>query len=161
MAQLGDRDLPIGPPAIPLRLTATFSGTTTYRGNNFGSGGCSQTGGAADYRNNTKGVFLPNGPASLTIRVLAANINSDGVPNYGDTTDQDFAIVCYNCSTDCEPNRIPDHYESPRACCRPDPYNDCIVTTQQCCAAVGGLFKATQLTCARTLCPMYGPSLEP
>jgi len=30
--------------------------------------------------------------------VQAANINSDGVPNFNDETDQDFALVCYNCA---------------------------------------------------------------
>lgn len=73
----------------------------TYRGNNFGSNGYSVTGGSADTRNNTEGVFLaPNTVQSATIRVLAANINSDGVPNHGDGTDQDFAVACYNCAVE-------------------------------------------------------------
>ena len=74
------------------------SGPDTYRGNNFGANGWSVTGGAADWRNNTEGVFLgPAAPASVTVRVVAADINSDGIPSEGDATDQDFAIVCYNC----------------------------------------------------------------
>src|SRR5690606_1842169 len=73
----------------------------TFRGNNFGSNGYSVTGCSADIRNNTEGVFLaPNTVQSATIRVLAANINSDGVPNYGDSTDQDFALACYNCAVE-------------------------------------------------------------
>jgi hypothetical protein len=35
---------------------------------------------------------------TATITVRAANISSDGIPNTGDTTDQDFALVCYNCA---------------------------------------------------------------
>ena len=35
----------------------------------------------------------------VTIRVQASNISGDGVPLHGDNTDQDFALVCYNCST--------------------------------------------------------------
>jgi hypothetical protein len=38
-----------------------------------------------------------------------------------------------------------------RACCRPDPYNDCIVTTQQCCVAGGGIFNATDLSAVPTV----------
>jgi hypothetical protein len=74
------------------------AGGQTYRGNAFGADGWSLAGGGADYRNNTEGVFLPAGGASLfTVRVVASNIPSDGIPNYGDITDQDFALVCYNC----------------------------------------------------------------
>lgn len=70
----------------------------TYLGNSFGADGWSQTGGSADGMNNTEGVFLgPAGPDSLTVRVVASNINSDGIPGQGDDTDQDFALVCYNC----------------------------------------------------------------
>jgi len=50
-------------------------------------------------------------------------------------------------SQDCGPNGIPDECEVQRACCRPDPYHDCIVTTQQCCADLGGIFEAGQKTC--------------
>ncbi len=69
-----------------------------FRGNNINAGtGWSQTGGVADTRNNTEGVFIgPSAPGSATIRVRASNIAGDGVPNTGDTTDQDFAIVVYN-----------------------------------------------------------------
>jgi hypothetical protein len=78
------------------------SGSATYYGNNF-SGGWSQTGGSTDYRNNTEGVFLgPTPPVRFTVRVVASNINSDGIPNSGDGTDQDFALVCYNCQIPLE-----------------------------------------------------------
>lgn len=70
----------------------------TYRGNVFGATGWSQPGGVADERNNTEGVFLgPTAPEHFTVRVEAVNIAGDGVPNVGDGTDQDFALVCYNC----------------------------------------------------------------
>ena len=69
----------------------------TYYGNNFGGDGWSDTGGSADDRNNTEGVFLgPIPPSSATIRVVASNLTSDGIPNFGDGIDQDFAIVAYN-----------------------------------------------------------------
>lgn len=79
------------------------SGGDTYHGNYFGPDGWSTVGGSADPMNNTEGVFLgPGTDGRLTVHVLASNINSDGVPNMGDTTDQDFALVCYNC------RRVPD-----------------------------------------------------
>ena len=39
-------------------------------------------------------------PGDFTIKVVASNINSDGVPTVGDDTDQDFALVCYNCAVE-------------------------------------------------------------
>ncbi|MCA9294651.1 MAG: S8 family serine peptidase, partial [Phycisphaerales bacterium] len=77
------------------------AGANTYRGNVFDASGFSTTGGVADDRNNTEGVFLgPIPPGAATIRVVATDINSDGVPGVGDATDQDFALVCYNCAVD-------------------------------------------------------------
>ncbi len=74
-------------------------GADIYPGNHFGADGWSQAGSGADSRNNTEGVFLSPGTAKrFTIRVVASNINSDGIPDQGDTTDQDFALVCYNCA---------------------------------------------------------------
>lgn len=71
-------------------------GGQTYKGNVF-SGATSVTGGAADPRNNVESVFLPAGTSGpFTVRVIAANIAGDGVPNVGDATDQDFALVIYN-----------------------------------------------------------------
>ncbi len=74
------------------------AGGTTYLGNVFGANGWSATGGTADFKNNAEGVFFAVAPGQLTIRVLATNINSDGVPNVGDGIDQDFALVCTNCT---------------------------------------------------------------
>jgi serine protease AprX len=83
------------------------AGGQTYRGNAFGTDGWSLAGGGADYMNNTEGVFLPSGGASpFAVRVVASNINSDGVPNYGYDTDQDFALVCYNCLPSSGPPQV-------------------------------------------------------
>ena len=74
-------------------------GATSYHGNSLGADGFSTPGGVADGSNNTEGVFLAPGPERLmTVRVKAANLTSDGIPGFGDGTDQDFALVCYNCS---------------------------------------------------------------
>ena len=79
-----------------LDLTVEANGQT-YRGNSFDHQG-SIPGGAADNRNNYEAVFLPAGTTGdVTITVTAANIAGDGVPNTGDATDQDFALVCSNC----------------------------------------------------------------
>ena len=52
-----------------------------------------------DNRNNTEGVFIsPPVAGQYTIRVEATSINSDAIPGEGDGTDQDFAVVCYNCA---------------------------------------------------------------
>ena len=72
----------------------------TYLGNVFGADGYSVEGASADGKNNTEGVFLKGGTVGdnpLTLTIKGANINSDGVPNNDDETDQDFALVCYNC----------------------------------------------------------------
>ncbi|MCH7812822.1 MAG: S8 family serine peptidase [Planctomycetes bacterium] len=74
-------------------------GANTFFGNNFGASGWSIAGGPVDVKNNTEGVFLgPTAPGSYNVRVLATNINSDAIPGVGDGTDQDFALVCYNCA---------------------------------------------------------------
>jgi subtilisin family serine protease len=88
------------------------AGGATYLGNVFGASGWSATGGTADDRNNTEGVKLgPTAPdTEVTIRVIAANVSSDGVPAAGDATDQDFAVVCVNCLT--EPPIFVDGFES-------------------------------------------------
>ena len=81
---------------LDLRVTA---GGETFLGNTLDVEGWSVAGGSADGKNNTEAVYLQ--PAqhggSVTIEVLAADINSDALPNEGDDTDQDFALVCYNC----------------------------------------------------------------
>ena len=78
-----------------LDLEVTVNGTL-FRGNVF-SGSGSITGGVADTRNNTEGVYLPAGTTgSFSITVRASGINGDGVPGNADTTDQDFALFVYN-----------------------------------------------------------------
>ena len=80
-----------------LDLLVTYDGND-YVGNNIGPDGWSATGGAFDGMNNTEGVLLgPFASGEFTVRVNATSINSDGIPNVGDGTDQDFALVCYNC----------------------------------------------------------------
>ncbi|HRF53989.1 MAG TPA: choice-of-anchor J domain-containing protein, partial [Aquimonas sp.] len=69
---------------------------TTYKGNVF-NGHTSTTGGTADAVNNYEAVFLPPGTSgAITVRVIPSNIAGDGVPNSGDATDQDFALVISN-----------------------------------------------------------------
>lgn len=78
-----------------LDLVVTIDGVS-YRGNVF-NGAYSTNGGSADYRNNMESVFLPAGASgSFAVSVMAANINSDGVPNEAPALDQDFALVIYN-----------------------------------------------------------------
>lgn len=80
-----------------LDLTVVTGGNS-YLGNVF-SGQYSITGGTADSANNYEAAFFPAGTATdLDITVTAANIAGDGVPNSGDASDQDFALVCYNCA---------------------------------------------------------------
>ena len=75
----------------------------TYRGNHF-EGANSIPGGQPDPRNNVESVFLPPPVSSgaFTLTVHAANIAGDGLPNNSDPTDQDFALVCYNCSLEAD-----------------------------------------------------------
>jgi len=84
------------PQVNDLNLTVEAGGQT-YFGNVF-NGQWSVAGGSADTANNYEAVFFDAGTASaLTVTVSAFNIAGDGVPNVGDGTDQDFALVCYNC----------------------------------------------------------------
>ena len=80
-----------------LDLAVTFQANGyTYKGNNF-SGPVSIPGGNADAKNNVESVLLASGiSGDITVTVTAANINSDGVPNFGTSLDQDFALVIYN-----------------------------------------------------------------
>lgn len=82
---------------LDLRVTGAGG---TYLGNVLGGDGWSTTGGSADPMNNTEAVFLQAAQhgGSLSVEVLATDINSDALPNAGDDTDQDFALVCYNCT---------------------------------------------------------------
>ncbi|MDX1998092.1 MAG: S8 family serine peptidase [Thermoanaerobaculia bacterium] len=72
-------------------------GADTYLGNRF-TAGWSATGGAADRRNNVENVFIQNPGSSVTLTITAFTLPGDGVPFSGDSTDQDFALVCSNCA---------------------------------------------------------------
>ena len=73
-------------------------GGETYLGNRF-DGQWSIAGGSADDENNYEAVYLPAGTVGdLTITIAATNIAGDGVPGMGDATDQDFALLCNNCT---------------------------------------------------------------
>jgi uncharacterized repeat protein (TIGR01451 family) len=87
---------------LDLVVTVQTNGNS-YKGNNF-SGQFSVTGGNADFRNNVENISLPAGiSGDITVTVTAANINSDGVPNYGTSLDQDFALVIYNATNTTVP----------------------------------------------------------
>ncbi len=84
-----------------LDLQVTIGGAT-YKGNVF-SEDHSITGGVFDAINNMESVFLPantltNGEPWRLI-VTAHTLAGDGVPNVGNDTDQDFALVVYNAAT--------------------------------------------------------------
>lgn len=68
----------------------------TYLGNVFANG-MSATGGTADALNNVENVYLASA-TGVNITINATNIAGDGVPYNADTTDQDFALICYNCA---------------------------------------------------------------
>ena len=94
-----------------LDLSITI-GTDVYLGNDFGSDGLSTTGGSPDGINNTEGIFLNDQPSdTITFTVTAANIAGDGVPNIGDGTDQDFALVIYLNYNDSDGDGMPDYWE--------------------------------------------------
>jgi hypothetical protein len=92
-----DEDLPTSTPAWVNNLDFSLTiNANTYLGNNFDASGFSTTGGTPDGMNNTEGIFLESQPAgTYTFTVTAANIAGDGVPNLGDSTDQDFAVAIY------------------------------------------------------------------
>lgn len=70
-------------------------GGKTYLGNVF-KGQYSTIGGVPDRRNNVQSVFLPPGlSGDFVVSIIAANINSEGVPGAGPLS-QDFALVVYN-----------------------------------------------------------------
>ncbi len=110
----------VGDPSLPLRVTVAWTdapaaagadptlvndldlrvtnGGVTYLGNAF-SGGWSSPGGEPDVLNNLENVFLETPAAgTATITVGAARLAADGVPWSGGITDQDFALVCSNCT---------------------------------------------------------------
>ncbi len=86
----------IAPQVNDLSLQMELNGQS-YWGNNF-SGQWSISGGLPDSLNNYEAIFLPAGTSgTISVTITAFNIAGNGVPGYGDETDQDFALVCYNC----------------------------------------------------------------
>ncbi|HXV43927.1 MAG TPA: S8 family serine peptidase, partial [Anaerolineae bacterium] len=79
-----------------LDLRVAAQNGTTYLGNVFNSG-WSASNGSADTRNNLENVYIQNPSGRFIITIQATNLAADGVPYNGDTTDQDFALVCTNC----------------------------------------------------------------
>ena len=77
--------------------------TSRYWGNDFAGAWSSPAASAdsiaeRDSLNNSEAVYLPAGTSGrLEISVTGFNIAGDGVPGFGDRTDQDFAFVCTNC----------------------------------------------------------------
>ncbi|HWS27337.1 MAG TPA: hypothetical protein VN259_12320, partial [Xanthomonadales bacterium] len=73
----------------------------SYQGNVFAQGR-SVDGGQADTLNNLENVYLPAEVVGelISVYVRASALPGDGVPGVGDETDQDFALVCSNCSSD-------------------------------------------------------------
>lgn len=80
-----------------LDLTVAGDGLL-FTGNAFAGNFSMNGGGEPDRTNNYEAVFIPPGiRGDLTITVSAANIADDGVPQSGDATDQDYALICSNC----------------------------------------------------------------
>jgi hypothetical protein len=101
-----------------LDLTVTVSGNT-YKGNVF-IGAFSVAGGNPDPKNNVESVLLPAGVSGpFVVSILAANIDSDGVPGNGQPLDQDFALVIYNGRAGGEPVLSPAGYELIEEGCYP------------------------------------------
>ena len=70
-------------------------GAIQYLGNQTGATGAAQ----ADHRNNSEALTLEPSVEPILIRVSAANLPGDGLPFFGDITDQDYALLCDNCQS--------------------------------------------------------------
>jgi subtilisin-like proprotein convertase family protein len=114
----------VSDPAKPVKVTLAFTdapgpttgnafvndldlvvdaGGRTFKGNVF-AGGLSRTGGNADPRDNVESVFLPAGTTGrISVKVVGTSVGGNGVPNVGDATDQDFALVVSNASESSAP----------------------------------------------------------
>lgn len=119
-AQQWQKVCPIADPGQPLKVTLAYTdapagaganptlvndldltvvqGANTWRGNVF-SAGWSVAGGVDDDLDNLENVFVQAPAAGLAeVTISAEVIAGDGVPYDGDPTDQDFALVCFNCN---------------------------------------------------------------
>jgi subtilisin-like proprotein convertase family protein len=114
----------VADPAKPVKVTLAFTdapgpttgnafvndldlvvdaGGRTFKGNVF-AGGLSRTGGNADPRDNVESVFLPGGTTGrISVKVVGTSVGANGVPNIGDATDQDFALVVSNVTESSAP----------------------------------------------------------
>jgi len=98
----------------------------TYLGNRF-TGGWSTTGGTPDTINVLENVYIQSPVAGpVTVTVLGTTIAADGVPNTGDTSDQDFALICNNCTLEGGPTPTPTATGTPPTA---TPTNTAVPTT--------------------------------
>jgi hypothetical protein len=89
---------PLHPRVNDLDLVVQTTGKT-YLGNEM-DGQWSKTGGEADSVNTVEAVFLPPGvTAPIEVQIIGTLIAGDGVPGVGDSSDQDFVLICDNCKT--------------------------------------------------------------
>jgi hypothetical protein len=119
-AQQWQKVCPVADPGQPLKVTLAYTdapageganptlvndldltvaqGANTWFGNEF-SAGWSVTGGTDDDLDNLENVFVQApAPGLAQVTISAEAIAGDGVPYNGDPTDQDFALVCFNCN---------------------------------------------------------------
>jgi hypothetical protein len=72
-------------------------GGQRYRGGHFGADGYSETGAEPDRLNPLELVALPSASGAIEVEIRAHALPGDALPNSGDTTQQDFALLCSNC----------------------------------------------------------------
>lgn len=72
-------------------------GGQRYRGGTFGAGGFSVSGGESDRLNPLELVALPSAEGPIEVEIHAHALPGDALPNTGDTTQQDFVLLCSNC----------------------------------------------------------------
>lgn len=81
-----------------LDLRVTAPNATVWYGNRFGTDGWSATGVVDDDLHNLENVWIQFPAAgTYTLRVEAEFINGDAYYYNGDSSDQHFSLVCYNC----------------------------------------------------------------
>lgn len=92
--------LPLGgaTPALVNDLDlAARAGGQHYRGGHFGADGFSVGGGQPDGLNPLELISLPAVSGTIEVEIHARALPGDALPNTGDTTQQDFALLCSNC----------------------------------------------------------------
>ncbi|MFN2389353.1 MAG: S8 family serine peptidase [Actinomycetota bacterium] len=87
---------PNAAPALVNDLDLTVRGDGgVYRGNRFRNG-WSVFGGSPDRREVLENVFVRRPSGGYLIKIAATDLPGDGIPYFGDKTDQDFALVISN-----------------------------------------------------------------